>query len=215
MAYKELKAFLDTEGVTLVAVSKTKPISSIQELYNQGHRVFGENRVQELVEKYNELAKDIQWHMIGTLQKNKVKYIAPFVSMIHSVDSLDLAKTVNKYALKSDRQIDVLLQVKIAKETSKFGFDWEELRASIGPLSELQSIRIRGLMGMGTFTADEQTTRDEFQYLKRCFEEFKNQHSHKNSFDTLSMGMSGDYKLAVEEGSTMVRIGSLLFGGRY
>ena len=215
MAYKELKAFLDTEGVTLVAVSKTKPISSIQELYNQGHRVFGENRVQELVEKYNELAKDIQWHMIGTLQKNKVKYIAPFVSMIHSVDSLDLAKTVNKYALKSDRQIDVLLQVKIAKETSKFGFDWEELRASIGPLSELQSIRIRGLMGMGTFTADEQTTRDEFQYLKRCFEEFKNQHSHNNSFDTLSMGMSGDYKLAVEEGSTMVRIGSLLFGGRY
>jgi len=135
--------------------------------------------------------------------------------MIHSVDSLDLAKTIDRYALKSDRHIDVLLQVKIAKEMSKFGFGWEELEASIGPLSELKSIRIRGLMGMGTFTADEDTTRNEFQYLKRCFEEFKKQHSHMNSFDTLSMGMSGDYKLAVEEGSTMVRIGSLLFGGRY
>lgn len=215
MSYIQLKEFLDSKAVTLVAVSKTKPISRIQELYDKGQRDFGENRVQELVDKCQALPDDIGWHMIGTLQKNKVKYIAPFVSMIHSVDSLDLAKTVNKYALKSDRQIDVLLQVKIAKETSKFGFDWEELRASIGPLSELQSIRIRGLMGMGTFTSDEQTTRSEFQYLKRCFEEFKNQHSHKNSFDTLSMGMSGDYKLAVEEGSTMVRIGSLLFGGRY
>ncbi len=215
MSYIQLKEFLDSKTVTLVAVSKTKPISRIQELYDKGQRDFGENRVQELVDKHQALPDDIEWHMIGTLQKNKVKYIAPFVSMVHSVDNLALAEIIDKMAKKNNRIIDILIQIKIAAEESKHGYDWFELKEELAQLRSLQSIRIRGLMGMGTFTSDEKITRSEFQFLKDCFGSIKEDLIPADTFDTLSMGMSGDYLLAVEEGSTMVRIGSLLFGSRY
>ncbi|NNE15992.1 MAG: YggS family pyridoxal phosphate-dependent enzyme, partial [Saprospiraceae bacterium] len=201
--------------VKLVAVSKTKPTSDILNLYNQGQLIFGENRVQELVQKYEALPKDISWHMIGHLQKNKVKYIAPFVDLIHSVDNLKLANKIDQEADKNNRRISILLQIKIATEDSKTGYAFDELLEVIPELLALKNIDIHGVMGMGTFTNDEAITRSEFKRLIRYFTKLRNLHFKEDSkFSEISMGMSGDYKIAIEEGSTMVRIGSLLFGAR-
>lgn len=202
------------ETVTLVAVSKTKPNEAIEEAYQAGQRVFGENKVQELVSKWETLPKDIQWHMIGHLQRNKVKYIAPFVSLIHSVDSLRLLQEIDKQAKKNNRVIDCLLQVHIAQESTKFGFDEAELVEFINSddPKELNNVRIRGLMGMATFTSEEDQLRAEFSSLKQIYERQK---AAFEDFDILSMGMSGDYQLAIEEGSTMIRVGSAIFGARF
>lgn len=201
----------------LVAVSKTKPISQLKEMYEVGQRIFGENRVQELVEKQEALPKDIQWHFIGHLQSKKVKYIAPFVSLIHSIDSWKLLAEVNKQAAKNERVIDILLQFHIADESSKFGLDLEKAKSILTDdnFSTLNNVRIVGVMGMATFTSDNQQVRKEFQNLKAIFKVLKNDFfTNIDSFSEISMGMSGDYKIACEEGSTMVRIGSLLFGKR-
>ena len=208
---------LKPKNVTLVAVSKTKPNEVILEMYKEGQRVFGENKVQELTAKYEALPKDIQWHAIGHLQTNKVKYIAPFITMIHSIDSLKLLKEVNKRAKQNDRIIDCLLQMHIAEEDSKFGLDKQEVKAILDSevYQNFQNIRIVGVMGMATFTDDNQQVRQEFQNLKSIFDNLKSTYfNHQDSFKEISMGMSGDYELAIEEGSTMVRIGSLLFGKR-
>ena len=205
---KEIKSSLLNE-VTLVAVSKTKPNTAILEAYQAGQRIFGENKVQELEQKANELPKDIAWHMIGHLQTNKVKFIAPFVSLIHGVDSLKLLKEINKRAEQNNRIIDCLLQVHIATESSKFGFGMEEVESALNQAKEFKNIRIIGLMGMATFTDDTQQVVDEFKSLKTVFDSIKNEH-----ITTLSMGMSGDYKLAIEQGSTMIRVGSAIFGHR-
>lgn len=215
--YNQISQFTSQKGVTLVAVSKTKPIEAIQQMYDQGQLVFGENRVQELEEKYVALPKDIQWHLIGHLQKNKVKYIAPFVSMIHSVDSLELLEIINKEAVKSDRIISVLLQYYIAKEDTKFGLSEAEGLALLDQLKEkpLTNIKICGVMGMASFSDDKALVRSEFQNLKNIFKHLKNKYfAVDDAFKEVSMGMSGDYELAIEEGSTMVRIGSALFGSR-
>lgn len=211
---KELMA----KGARLIAVSKTKPNDAIQELYGQGQRAFGENKVQELVGKYEALPKDIEWHLIGHLQSNKVKYIAPFVSMIHSIDSLKLLKEVQKQAKKNDRVIPVLLQMHIADEETKFGLDKNKLieileyyTAADGPFMNVQ---ICGLMGMATFTDDKEQVANEFAALKDLFTFSKQSYLLKEDFKEISMGMSGDYKIAIEHGSTMVRIGSMLFGAR-
>lgn len=197
---------------TLVAVSKTKPVEDIKALYDLGHRDFGENYVQELTQKYEQLPKHIRWHFIGHLQSNKVKYIAPFVHLIHGVDSLNLLKEINKQALKSSRVINCLLQIHIAKEETKFGLDSMELETILSSdLSDLKNIRICGLMGMASFSDNIELVRTEFKYLKSLFVKFNIPHS---TFHILSMGMSADYKIALEEGSNMVRIGSLLFGSR-
>lgn len=203
--------------VKLIAVSKTHPVSVIMEAYRAGHKIFGENRVQELLAKYNEMPKDIEWHLIGHLQTNKVKYIAPFVSLIHSVDSLKLLSVINKEAQKCDRVIDCLLQVYIASEETKFGLSADELHELLQSpeLDQLQNVRICGLMGMATFTDNLQQVRTEFRFLKNLFEEVKQKYfKDKPWFKELSMGMSSDYQIAVEEGSTMVRIGSNIFGHR-
>jgi len=208
---------LATTNTTLVAVSKTKPVARIKEMYNEGQRVFGENRVQELVEKEAVLPKDIEWHQIGHLQTNKVKYIAPFVSLIHAVDSLKLLKEINKQAAKNERIIDCLLQFHIAEESSKFGFDEAEVTEVLNgsDFKNLENIRIVGVMGMATFTSDEEQVKLEFKYLKALFDTLKKSFfSTQDSFKEIKMGMSGDYQLAIAEGSTMVRIGSLLFGAR-
>lgn len=210
-------AELSPKAVTLVAVSKTKPQAAISEMYEAGQRIFGENRVQEVVEKYEALPKDIQWHLIGHLQRNKVKYIAPFISVIHSVDSLRLFKEINKEAAKNERIITCLLQFHIAKEESKFGFDKQEvidfLESDV--YKNAKNVNIVGVMGMATFTDNKQQVRKEFQHLKGIFEELKSEYFQaKTDFKEISMGMSGDYQLAIEEGSTMVRIGSKLFGNR-
>lgn len=199
--------------VILVAVSKTKPEADILELYEEGHRVFGENKVQDLAKKAGNLPKDIEWHMIGHLQTNKVKFIAPFVSLIHGVDSLKLLKTINKEAEKNNRIINCLIQVHIASEETKFGLDEDELKVFFeGVLKEgLNNIKITGLMGMSTFTDNFQQVREEFRKLKLIFEELKKDNSE---FRDLSMGMSNDYSIAIEEGATMIRIGSLIFGAR-
>lgn len=205
------------EHVTLVAVSKTHPPEAIKTAYDAGQRIFGENKVQELVAKYEVLPRDIEWHLIGHLQTNKVKYIADFVSFIHAVDSEKLLDEINKRAAKAERVIDVLLQVHIAEEDSKFGFDDAELTAFVSGtgIAQYAHVRIRGLMGMATFTDDRDQVRREFKHLKRLFDQLKtNAFASNNRFDTLSMGMSGDFDLAIEEGSTMVRIGSTLFGAR-
>jgi pyridoxal phosphate enzyme (YggS family) len=205
------------EHVTLVAVSKTHPPEAIQTAYDAGQRIFGENKVQELVAKYEVLPRDIEWHLIGHLQTNKVKYIADFVSFIHAVDSEKLLDEINKRAAKAERVIDVLLQVHIAEEDSKFGFDDAELTAFVSGtgIALHTHVRIRGLMGMATFTDDREQVRREFKHLKRLFDQLKTSvFVTANHFDTLSMGMSGDFDLAIEEGSTMVRIGSTLFGAR-
>ncbi len=211
--YPSLKAFLDNNNVTLVAVSKTQPATVVQTLYDQGQRVFGENRVQELCDKKEQLPNDIQWHLIGHLQKNKVKYIAPFIEMIHSIDSLDLLEKIDKEAAKNDRIINVLLQVKIAQEESKFGLNPNELIENIHQFYQFKNVRIQGLMGMGTFTNDITITEQEFEFFKNYFNQLSDYipDDHKESFTVKSLGMSGDYKLAVEYGSNMVRIGSLLF----
>lgn len=201
-----------SSDVTLVAVSKTKPVADIQVLFDAGQLDFGENKVQELVEKHETLPKEICWHLIGHLQKNKVKYIASFVHLIHSIDSEELLKEVNKQAQKYSRVIPCLLQVKIADEDSKFGMEQEEaLRIIATYTSNFPFVKIVGLMGMATFTESKTQIREEFRYLKSIFEQFKVQDSE---LKILSMGMSGDYAIAIEEGSTMVRVGSSIFGIR-
>ncbi len=205
------------EKVCLVAVSKTKPNSAIQEAYDAGQRVFGENKALELAQKFEDLPKDIEWHMIGHLQRNKVKYIAPFVTLIHGVESLRLLKEINKQGKKNDRVISCLLQFHIASESSKFGFESEEIEELLNSSEflEMEHVRIDGVMGMATFTSDETVVRAEFARLKHFFDELKSNHFANNSeFSTISMGMSGDYLLALEEGSTMVRVGSSIFGSR-
>ena len=209
-SYQSIKAAI-TGKASLVAVSKIKPVEDIQALYNLGQRDFGENYVQELVDKEARLPKDICWHFIGHLQSNKVKYIAPFVHLIHGVDSLNLLKEINKQAAKNNRIISCLLQVHIAQEETKFGFDLQELENAINQLHELKNVCVKGLMGMASFSDDEQKVRSEFRQLKSVFDTLNLKHS---TFSILSMGMSGDYKWAIEEGSNMVRIGSLLFGAR-
>jgi len=202
---------------TLVAVSKNHPAEAIKEAYETGQRDFGENKVQELTEKQAMLPKDIKWHLVGHLQRNKVKYIAPFIHLIHSVDSLDLLKEINKEAKKNKRVINCLLQVYIAKEESKFGLEEQEAENLLNnpELNNLQHINITGLMGIATNTEDKDTIRQEFSLLKGLFEKWKNKYARENvSFTELSLGMSSDYKIALEEGSTMIRIGTAIFGNR-
>lgn len=214
---KEFQNKLSGKSCKLVAVSKTKPVPLIEEAYNEGIRIFGENKVQELADKYEKLPKDIEWHMIGHLQRNKVKYIAPFVALIHSIDSLKLLKEVDKQAKKNNRVIDCLLQVHIAEEETKFGLSSEELMELISSeeLSELKNIRIVGLMGMATFTENKAQIKKEFHGLKVLFDKTSNISFPKNVvMKELSMGMSGDYEIAIEEGSTLIRVGSAIFGER-
>ncbi|WP_417799715.1 YggS family pyridoxal phosphate-dependent enzyme [Tenacibaculum sp.] len=201
------------ENVTLVAVSKTKPIADLQEAYDAGQRVFGENKIQEMVAKYDELPKDIKWHMIGHLQRNKVKYMAHFVDLIHGVDSFKTLKEINKQAKKHNRVINCLLQARIAKEDTKFGLPFEDIENILASeeLKELENIKIVGLMGMATFTDNQEQLQEEFSSLANFFN--KNKASYPN-LETLSMGMSGDYEVAIKNGSTMVRIGSSIFGVR-
>ena len=203
------------EHVTLVAVSKTKPVSDLMEAYEAGQRIFGENKIQEMAEKWEQMPKDIQWHMIGHVQTNKVKFMAPFVTLIHGVESLKLLQEINKQAKNNNRIIDCLLQIHIAQEETKFGLDEEELASilSSNEFQELKNIRIVGLMGMATFTDNKEQVKKEFTYLKTIFDTIfiTNAMQHVS---TLSMGMSGDYQLAIECGSTMIRIGSSIFGGR-
>jgi len=215
--YKSLIEKLDRENVKLVAVSKTKPDEDIRILYDLGQRIFGENKVQELTSKHEVLPKDIDWHMIGHLQRNKVKYIAPFVSLIHGIDSFKLLNEVNKQAIKNNRVINCLLQIHIAEEETKFGFSTNELFDLLksDEFKNLENIKIIGLMGMATNTTDKDKVKREFSKLKQIFDEVKQMYfSDEPAFSVLSMGMSGDYNLAIESGSTMVRIGSLLFGSR-
>lgn len=213
----EFLSSLDGKYCTLVAVSKTKPNEDILEAYAAGQRIFGENKVQELTDKQEALPKDIQWHMIGHLQRNKVKYIAGFVSLIHSVDSLRLLKAINKEGEKVNRKVPCLLQIHIAEEDTKYGFDETELKEvfSTDTFESLPFVEISGLMGMATFTEDREQIRREFQFLSRLFEKLKADNLPDNvRMDILSMGMSGDYDLAIEEGSTMIRVGSAIFGER-
>lgn len=201
----------------MIAVSKTKPNEMIQEAYNAGQRAFGENKVQEMVAKFEQLPKDIEWHMIGHLQSNKVKYIAPFVHLIHSIDSQKLLETIQKEAVKNNKTIDVLLQIYIASEETKFGLSEEEALNLIHQYKENQysNIRVRGLMGMASLTDDRNTLNREFSGLKAFWDSLKSEEFINNpEFDTLSMGMSGDYGLAVDCGSTMIRVGSSIFGSR-
>ncbi len=206
------------EKVTLVAVSKTKPVSDLMEAYEVGQRIFGENKIQEMTEKWEAMPKDIQWHMIGHVQTNKVKYMAPFVSLIHGVDSFKLLQEINKQAQKNSRIIDCLLQIYIAEEESKFGLDEKELETIFQFIqeekNEMNHIRIVGLMGMATFTNNPAQVEKEFSRLKTIFDSYSNLNTKNCQLNTLSMGMSGDYALAIKCGSTMVRIGSSIFGGR-
>ncbi|THV59745.1 YggS family pyridoxal phosphate-dependent enzyme [Flagellimonas alvinocaridis] len=216
MSIKEHLKNIKTElpdGVTLVAVSKTKPNEAILEAYEAGQQVFGENKVQEMTQKWETLPKDIEWHMIGHLQRNKVKYMAEFVSLIHGVDSLRLLKEIDKQAQKHDRVIPCLLQMHIAEEDTKFGLDEAELKELIQSeeFKAMENIKIMGLMGMATFTSNQNQVRKEFSNLKSIFEKLKQE---LPNISVLSMGMSGDYSVAIEEGSTMVRIGSSIFGVR-
>jgi pyridoxal phosphate enzyme (YggS family) len=216
---KQIKASIP-KYVTLVAVSKTKPNEAILEAYQAGQRIFGENKVQELTEKYESLPKDIEWHMIGHLQSNKVKYIAPFVSLIHGVDSFKLLKEINKRATQNNRVINCLLQIHIAEEDTKFGFYEKEVIELIKSetFQHLKNIKVVGLMGMATFTDDENQIRKEFKTLKNLFDKLLTLSTQGTlstfQLTTLSMGMSGDYQLAIEEGSTMIRVGSSIFGER-
>ena len=198
--------------IVLVAVSKTKPIQDLKDAYEAGQRVFGENKIQEMVTKYEALPKDIQWHMIGHLQRNKVKYIAHFVDLIHGVDSLKTLKEINKQALKHNRIINCLIQVRIAKEETKFGLSYEEVLNILNSdeLKTFKNVKITGLMGMATFTKDETIIEKEFSKLNSFFES----NQTKYNLETLSMGMSGDYKIGIRNGSTMIRVGSSIFGAR-
>jgi pyridoxal phosphate enzyme (YggS family) len=212
LTYEQLRADLGSHHVTLVAVSKTKSVDEIKELYDLGHRDFGENYEQELVDKQTHLPNDIRWHFIGHLQSNKVKKIAPFIHLIQSVDSLKLLKEINKQAEKNNRIVNCLLQVHIAEEETKFGLDEEALiDDNFRELQQLKHVKLCGLMGMASFTDDMNKVKSEFRHLKTLFDKFKSRHS---TFEILSMGMSADYSVAIAEGSTMVRIGSLIFGER-
>lgn len=205
------------KGCTLIAVSKTHPAEKVLEAYDCGQRAFGENKVQEMVAKYEALPKDIQWHLIGHLQSNKVKYVAPFVHLIHSIDSLKLLQEVDKQARKNHRIIDCLLQIHVAQEETKFGFSPDEILVLLKEtdLTALQGIRVVGIMGMASFTENQDQVRSEFKILKKLFEEIKQLPLPKNVvMNELSMGMSGDYTIAMEEGSTMIRVGSSIFGQR-
>lgn len=205
------------KGVKLVAVSKTKPKEDIIEAYEGGYRIFGENKPQELLLKYESLPKDIEWHMIGHLQTNKVKYIAPFVALIHAVDSIKLLKEINKEASKNNRSIDCLIQFHIAEEETKFGFSIEEVEQMLESkeYSEMKNIRIVGVMGMATYTENENQVSSEFANLKSIFNQLKDRYfANEDSFKEISMGMSGDYKIAIEQGSTIIRVGSSIFGER-
>jgi hypothetical protein len=204
------------ETVTLVAVSKTKPVSNLMEAYEVGQRVFGENKIQEMAEKFEEMPKDIQWQMIGHVQTNKVKFMAPFVNLIHGVDSLKLLKEINKQALKNDRIIDCLLQMHIAEEETKFGLDETELDEILVFIKneEFKNIRIAGYMGMATFTENQDQIKKEFLNLKSLFDKHQTLKTENFQLNILSMGMSGDYELAIDCGSNMVRIGSSIFGAR-
>ncbi len=212
---KQLEELLSTlpKHISLVAVSKTKPVSDLMQAYEAGQRIFGENKIQEMTDKWEALPKDIQWHMIGHVQTNKVKYMAPYVALIHGVDRYKLLKEIDKQAAKNKRIINCLLQIHIAKEDTKFGFSKDELQQLIGDLSSnpFPNIKIKGVMGMATFTKDKEQIKSEFQNLKQCFDLLK---THNPEATELSMGMSGDYELAIEHGSTMVRIGSKIFGER-
>src|SRR4051812_13796860 len=214
--FYQLTTSLQQKHITLVAVSKTKSVTEIKSLYDLGHRDFGENYVQELIEKQQQLPQDTRWHFIGHLQTNKVKYITPFISMIQSVDSFKLLKEVNKHAIKEKRIIDILLQVHIAREETKFGMDESELNALFESRDVMNdmNIRICGFMGMASFTSDSEEVKKEFNYLKKLYDHYKMIQGDNTAFSILSMGMSSDYALAIEEGSNMVRIGSLLFGER-
>lgn len=201
------------EEVTLVAISKTKPENDILEAYNVGQRIFGENKIQEMTEKWEKLPKDIKWHMVGHVQRNKVKYMAEYVDLIHAVDSLKLLKEIEKQAKKYDRTISCLLQIKIAEEDTKYGIDVDEAKDILrsDAYRKMAHVKVVGLMGMATFTEKDEKVRKEFSFLKTTFEDLKSEYS---SFNTLSMGMSGDYKIAIDCGSTMIRIGSSIFGER-
>jgi len=202
--------------VTLVAVSKTKPISDLMEAYDAGQRIFGENKIQEMADKYQEMPKDIQWHMIGHVQRNKVKYMAKFVDLIHGVDNLKLLQEINKQALKHNRTIDCLLQIKIASEASKFGMTPDDSKSLIESdgFSNLKNIRVVGLMGMATFTDNNDQIKDEFLLLQQTFNTLKPFESFNFKPEIISMGMSGDYKIAISCGSNMIRVGSSIFGAR-
>ncbi|HRG17541.1 MAG TPA: YggS family pyridoxal phosphate-dependent enzyme [Flavobacterium lutivivi] len=206
------------ENVTLVAVSKTKPVADLMEAYNAGQRIFGENKIQEMTEKWQQMPKDIEWHMIGHVQSNKVKYMIPYVKLIHGVDSLKLLKEINRLAAKWRKKVDCLLQVHIAEEETKFGLDEKELEEIIHYVqddkNEMNNIRIVGLMGMATFTDNQEQIKKEFLHLKSIFDKVSKLKTDNCQLNTLSMGMSGDYQLAIECGSTMVRIGSSIFGTR-
>jgi len=212
MIVANLKQLKDdvSAAVTVVAVSKTKPVDAIQQAYEAGHLDFGENKVQELCQKHETLPKDIRWHMIGHLQRNKVKYIAPFVHLIHGVDSERLLNEINKQGAKNNRVIDVLLQIHIAEESTKFGFSYAEAEAILSKAKTLENVRITGLMGMASYTDNNAQLTSEFSGLQ----DFYNKLQASNNWTTLSMGMSNDYKLAVSLGSTMIRVGSLIFGSR-
>lgn len=211
---KEIKTNLP-ESCLIVAVSKTKSSSDIMQVYESGHRDFGENKVQELTQKAEELPKDIRWHMIGHLQRNKVKYIAPFIHLIHSVDSEKLLQEINKQALKNDRVIDCLLQIHIAEEESKFGLDSAEAEQILNnSIDEFKNVQIKGLMGMATNTKDIYQVRKEFKFLNNLFHSHKESKKENVTMEWLSMGMSGDYLIAAEQGSNMLRIGSAIFGAR-
>ena len=202
--------------VTLVAVSKTKPVADLMEAYNAGQRIFGENKIQEMTEKWEQMPKDIEWHMIGHVQTNKVKFMAEYVSLIHGVDSLKLLQEINKQAKKHNRIIDCLLQIHIAEEETKFGLNEEELNHILtsDDFKSLENIKIVGLMGMATFTENQNQIEKEFNHLKSIFDNYKKLNTKHCQLNTLSMGMSGDYQLAISCGSTMVRIGSSIFGTR-
>lgn len=205
------------DNVCLIAVSKTKPVEAIQEAYDCGQRVFGENKAQEMREKHAVLPQDIQWHMIGHLQENKIKYIIPYVTMIHSIDSLKLLKEVNKKAIQCERVVDCLIEMDISHEDSKFGLSIEELRDMLESedFQAMNNVRICGLMGIGSITDDREKTRQEFRNLKNMFEDIRKEYfQDKEYFTHISMGMSGDYDIAIEEGSTFVRVGSKIFGER-
>ena len=205
-------------NITLVAVSKTKPVEDLMEAYNAGQRIFGENKIQEMTEKWQQMPKDIEWHMIGHVQSNKVKYMIPYVKLIHGVDSLKLLKEINRQAVRWRKKVDCLLQIHIAEEETKFGLDEKELEEILNYVqddkNEMNNIRIVGLMGMATFTDNHEQIKKEFQNLKSIFDNVSKLKTDNCQLNTLSMGMSGDYQLAIECGSTMVRIGSSIFGTR-
>lgn len=204
------------DNVTLIAVSKTKPVEDLQEAYDAGQRIFGENKALEMRDKHQVLPDDIKWHFIGHLQTNKIKYIAPFVTLIHSIDSASLLDAVNKEAAKNNRVIDCLLQFHIAQEDTKFGLDMEEAKNMIESenFKKMNNVRIVGVMGMATFTDDVNQVRNEFKTLKHIFDTLKDNYFKDDSFKEISMGMSDDYPIAIEEGATMVRVGSKIFGAR-